>query len=256
MARDRWGSAHLNRENSPARRRLTVCNLVLLMLVFGLNLWPASAQAAEPWQEALAAMPLGTAPAELNRTNCVQTLLAAFRSNAVVKAIVFMPGATDEFYLFRRAKASLTNSNPTMLDAITALSNQSFIHASFRAPFLLLHTDEDPLVPANIIQDQKTADRLKDHVVVGELKCNDWDWDALQPVLRRRLKIALRPWRYSTDSWHFYRHSLAAYNLSGLETLEIAALAGKSKFVLRRKEAVFEVDPRVLAAPKFDAHPR
>jgi hypothetical protein len=201
-------------------------------------------------------MPLNAAPAELNRTNCVQIILSAYQSNNLVKGLVFMPGATDEFYLFRRARAALTNSHPTVLDAIVALTNQTFIHATFRAPFLLLHTNEDPLEPANVIVDRTTAERLTSKVEVDWLKCNDWDWDALEPVLKRGLKLALRPWRYSRDSWHFYRHSFVASHLNGLEALELAALAGKSKFTLRRGEAVFVVDPRVQAAPKFDAQLR
>lgn len=231
-------------------RCVTGLSLTVLALAFGL----CGSSAAEAWQQTLAGMPLGVAPAELNRTNCVQIILSAYQPNNLVKAVVFMPGATDEFYLFRRARAALTNSHPTVLDAITALTNQTFIHATFRAPFLLLHTDEDPLEPANVIVDRRTAERLASKVQVDWLKCNDWDWDGFQPVLKRDLKLALRPWRYSRDSWHFYRHSLVGSNLNGLEALEVAALAGKSKFTLRSREAVFEVDPRVQAAPKFDAH--
>ncbi len=211
---------------------------------------------AEPWQNALAQMPLYSSATELNRTNCVEILLAAFQSNDVVKALVFMPGATDEFYLFRRARAGLTNTCPTVFDAIAALTNQTFIRATFRSPLLLLHTDEDALVPDNTIQAVDAAERLQRLVRVIHLSCNDRDWDFLQPVLKRSLKLALRPWRYSRDSWHFYRHSFAAWNVDGLEALEIAAMAGKSKFTLRRREAVFEVDPRVRTAPKFDAHLR
>jgi hypothetical protein len=175
----------------------------------------------------------------------------ALASNDMVKALVFMPGATDEFYLFRRAKAVLTASDPNLLDAVIALTNQTFIRASFRPPFLLLHTDEDPLEPANTIEDEKTGSRLRGQPRVAHLISNDWDWDRLQPVLKRSLKIWLRPERYSTESWHFYRHSFAAWNLNGLEALELAAYAGKSKFILRHGEAIFQVDPRVLAAPKF-----
>jgi hypothetical protein len=208
---------------------------------------------ADTWQAALARMPLHTEARELNRTNCVEILLGAFQSNEVVKAFVFMPGATDELYLFRRARAVLTASNPSLHDAVAALTNQTFIHATFRTPFLLLHTNEDPIEPDNTIQDQSTAGKLRRRIRMGRLNCNDWDWDCLQPVLKHSLKIGLRPWRYSSNSWHFYRHSFAAWDVDGLQALELATLAGKSKFILRRKEAYFEVDPRVLAAPKFDA---
>lgn len=232
------------------------CNLCFVIAVILFSICAPAVFGAQTWQDALAQMPLRNQARELNRTNCVEILLEAFQSNEVVKALVFMPGATDEFYLFRRAKAVLINSDLTLCDAVTALTNQTFIHATFQTPFLLLHTDEDPLDPENTIQDQNTAARLRRQARVARLRCNDWDWDLLEPVLKRSLKLGLRPWRYSVKSWHFYRHSFAAWNVDGLQALELAALAGKSKFTLRRREASFEVDPRVRAAPKFDAHLR
>jgi len=54
-----------------------------------------------------------------------------------------MPGATDEFYFSGARHATLTNSNPSLLDAVTALTNQTYIHATFQPP--LLHTTEDSL---------------------------------------------------------------------------------------------------------------
>src|SRR5579859_7877239 len=116
-------------------------------------------QAAQTWPEALTQMPLRTSAMELNRTNCVQIMLSAFQSNTVVKALVFMPGATDEFYLFRRARGFLTNSNPSLLDAVVALTNQSLIRATFHPPLLLLHTAEDSLEPDNLVADRRTADK-------------------------------------------------------------------------------------------------
>jgi hypothetical protein len=201
-------------------------------------------------------MPLLTAPKELNRTNCVEVFLSSFQSNGVVKALVFMPGATDEFYLFRRARAVLMSQHPTLLEAVDALTNQTFIRATFRPPCLLLHTQEDSLAPLNTIQDEDTAQRLRQKVRVNQLSCNDRDWDFLQPILKQRLKIALRPWRNSSDSWHFYRHSFIAWDINGLQALEIASYAGKSKFALRHSEARFEADPRAGTPPKFDAHLR
>ncbi|HWH69176.1 MAG TPA: hypothetical protein VNT26_07310 [Candidatus Sulfotelmatobacter sp.] len=212
--------------------------------------------AAETWPEALARMPLRTNVTQLNRTNCVEIMLRAFQSNDVVKALIFMPGATDEFYMFRRAKATLTNSPPTLLDAVSALTNQTLIRVTFRPPLLLLHTDEDPLEPDVTIQHPPTVERLKQARVAPCIYSNDRDWDFLQPLLKKSLKIDLRPWHHSYDSWHFYRHSFAAWHLTGWEALETAALAGKSKFTIRRNQAVFEVDPRTRATPRFDVFPR
>src|ERR1700758_4045754 len=97
--------------------RAFICILICLVH-FGV-------MAEESWQSALSQMPLGTNVTQLNRTNCVKIMLPALRSNDVVKALIFMPGATDEFYMFRRAKAALTNDSPTLLDAVIALTNQT-----------------------------------------------------------------------------------------------------------------------------------
>lgn len=217
----------------------------------------ALAYGAEPsWPDALSRMPLGATVAELNRTNCVDFMLRAFQSNCVVKALIFMPGATDEFYMFRRARAELTNAAPSLLDAVCALTNETFIRVTFRAPLLLLHTDEDPLEPLVVVEDQRTADKIKHARFVAHGVYNDRDWDFLEPILQHALKTDLRPWRHQFDSWHFYRHSFAAWNLTAWEAMEAAALAGKTKVTVRRKQVVFAVDTRVRAVPKVEFFPR
>jgi hypothetical protein len=216
---------------------------VLLLLGAGCILAGVTAR-GEDWAGALARMPLAAGVRELNRTNCVAVMLQAFRSNAVVKALIFMPGATDELYLFRRARAELGPGQATLLDAVRALTNQTLIRATFYGPLLLLHTAEDPLEPAVAVVDPRTAARLKARGGVPPLLCNDRDWDYLQPQLRRALHVGIRPWKGSIDSWHFYRHSFAAWGLNGWEALECAALAGKSRFTVLRHQVVFEPDMR------------
>jgi hypothetical protein len=214
-----------------------------------------AAQADETWQAALSRMPLGTNVTQLNRKNCVRIMLPAFQSNDVAKALIFMPGATDEFYMFRRAKATLTNSSPTLLDAVNALTNQTLIKATFRRPFLLLHTDEDPLEPLITIKHLKTAYHLEGKRFVPHALYNDQDWDFLLPTLEHTFNMEFLPELYSYDSFHFYRHSFAAWNLNGWEALQAIALAGKTKFTVRWGSVLFEGDTRVLAVPKFDRIP-
>jgi hypothetical protein len=151
--------------------------------------------------------------------------------------------------MFRRAEAELAPAAPSLLDAVAALTNQTLIRATFRARLLLLHTDEDPLEPDGRVEHLETAQRLTRSRAVPHVLWNDRDWDAVQPVLRARLKVDLRPWRGSKDSWHFYRHSLAAWGLNGYEALEATALAGKSRFLVRHGRVIFEPDPRVRATP-------
>ncbi|MCX6922150.1 MAG: hypothetical protein NT154_02855 [Verrucomicrobia bacterium] len=212
--------------------------------------------AAETWQAALDRMPLGTNVTQLNRTNCVGIMLRAFQSNDVVKALIFMPGATDEFYLFRRAKADLPQSPVSLLAAVIALTNQTHIQVTFRPPLLLLHTSQDLLEPVIQIQHQPTADKLKQARFVPHGLYNDRDWDAVQPALKSSLRVDLLPWPRSRDSWHFYRHSFAEWNLSGWEVLQATALAGQTTFTVRRKQVVFERDTRPRVAPRVESFPR
>ncbi|HEY5909764.1 MAG TPA: hypothetical protein VJA21_04080, partial [Verrucomicrobiae bacterium] len=226
--------------------------------IWRLCLWVAllspRAHAGTNWTDALRGMPLLSAPAILNRTNCVDLFLRSFHSNQVVKALIFMPGATDEFYMFRRVQARLANPSPSLLDAVTALTNQSLIHATFRSPMLLLHTEEDVLDADISVESPAILEKMKGRKL-DHLLFNDRDWDTVQPALKWPLKTDIRPWRYSRDSWHFYRHSFAAWNLSGWEALQATALAGKSKFKARSTQVVFEPDPRTGSVPKASLAP-
>ena len=215
-----------------------------------------TSRSEETWQSALARMPLGTNVTHLDRTNCVGIMLPAFGSNDVVKGLVFMPGATDEFYMFHRARATLTNNSPTLLDAVIALTNQTLIRATFRPPLLLLHTDEDPLDPLSEVKDPETEAKLEWTPFVGHGVYNDRDWDFLLPILKKTLKMRFTPILHSRFSWHFYRHSFAAWNLTGREALDAIALAGKSRFTIGRNKVAFEGDERVLAVPKLDRYPQ
>jgi hypothetical protein len=209
-----------------------------------------------PWEAALAQMQLDPPVRELNRTNCVDVMLRSFQSNGLVKALIFLPGATDELYFFHRARARLSATTPTLLDGVRALTNQTLIRLSYRPPLLLLHTEEDPIDPILTVEDAATAERVKQTRFVRHAIYNDRDWGVLEPILKQRLKVAMRPWRYSKDAWHFYRHSFAAWNLTGWEALEATALAGKTTVSIQHKSVVFSPDRRVRTVPKLDAFPR
>ena len=216
----------------------------------------AFAAFGQHWEDSLARMPMAPVR-ELNRTNCVETILQAFQKDGLVKALVFMPGATDEFYFFRRATAVVTNLSPTLLDAVAALTNQTHIRATFRPPLLLLHTEEDPTEPDIMVDIESAKQRLQHSPFLPHALYNDRDWDALQPTLRKAFKAEVYPFIGSTGSWHFYRHSFAEWNLNAWEALEAVTLAGKSKcriekqggLSLRRTAIFFEPDRRVQGVP-------
>ncbi len=224
---------------------LTLAFLLLATLTF-------STLAAEPWETALARMPLATGTRELNGTNFGPTLLDAFQSNVVVKALVLMPGAIDEFYFFRRARAQLPSA-PTLLDAVRALENQTRIRAAFRPPCLLLHAPPDPLTPAIRVTDEATADRLHTRRFPDPLNFFDRDWPRLQSLLTRTFTSIwsgypeIVPAAQSPDSWHFYRASLRAWNLTPREGLEALTLATRTAVTIEKRRLVFECDPRAAA---------
>src|SRR5262245_58142605 len=196
----------LSPPTQPASRSVWSAAYSAAFALFAICLFPAPpANATESWHIALSSMPLETGIGQLNMTNCVKAMLTALQSNNVVKGLVFMPGATDEFYFFRRAKANLTNSAPTLLDAVNALTSQTRIRATFHPPLLLLHTTGDPLDPIITVENPALAEKLKAASFVKHAMFNDRDWDAIQPILRKTLKAEILPARYSSESWHFYR---------------------------------------------------
>jgi hypothetical protein len=214
------------------------------------------AACGQRWEDSLAKMTM-TPVRELNRTNCVETMLRAFQKDDLVKGLVFMPGATDEFYFFRRARVAVTNSSPTLLDAVSAVTNQTHIRAMFRQPLLLLRTEEDSTEPDIKVEYPAAQKKLEQLRFGPHLIYNDRDWDALQPTLRKTFRAEVYPFVRSTGSWHFYRHSFAGWHLSAWELLEAVTLAGKSKCViqkqgglsLRRTAMFFEPDRRVQGIP-------
>jgi hypothetical protein len=229
--------------------------LLRIALLIGLGLG-MTASADESWETALGRMPL-TAPATvLNRSNCVALMLHSFQSNATVKALIFMPGATDEIDFFRRAEARLTNAHPSLLDAVTALTNQTFVQVAFHPPLLILHTTEDPLDTIAIVKNRSTATKLRQRTVPVRVVVRDADWDEMHSTLDRYLSIGLRPRESSPDSWHFYRHNFAAAGLTEWEMLETLALAGKTSFTVNWLSAGFVPDRRQGAAPKLERFPR
>jgi len=215
------------------------------MLLFLVSpLWAQST-----WQEEFARMPLPEKVSVLGQHNCVRVVLNSFRRNPAVQAVIFMPGATDELYFFHRVNVTLTNNAPNLLDAVSALTNQTYIRATLLPPFLVLHTDEDPLEPAIVVEDQHTADRIRKKRFEKHGVFDDRDWDFMQPILSFDLDTKMRPGLETHASNHFFRHSFAEFDLDGWDALRAVALAGKTGFTVTKKKVTFKGDDRYLAEP-------
>lgn len=225
-------------------------------LIFTLLLICSTAFAGETnWPAALAAMPLGSNLRILNQTNCAEVLLTRFQSNTAVKALIIMPGATDELYFFRRVNVTLTNVNPTMLDALAALTNQSPLSVTNRGELLLIYSCEDVLDLDIKIQHEKTVAKLKAGKPLPHLLMMDRDWTQFLGVTQKKISPTLWPFPGTKESWHFYRHTFAAWNLTPWETIEAAAYSGKTKITVVRGQVNFELDERVNRLPKLDSFP-
>jgi hypothetical protein len=211
---------------------------------------------SQDWSRALAQMPLGTNITWLTHSNCAQVCFAALREDPVVKGLVFLPGATDELYFFRRVNAQLTPVAPTLRDAIVALTNQTPLRVSFRAPLVLIHSEEDVLELEFTVPHAATAQALKGKTVPGRQEFWDRDWKVMRAHLQQALSVRVFPYNRQSAARHFYRHTFAGWNLTGWETLEATALAGKSRFHVKRHEVEFTLDERVVANPRLEAFPR
>jgi hypothetical protein len=219
---------------------------VVIIMIAGLC---GKAFADENWQDALSKMPLGAGVTNLGRTNAIPTILNAFQSNNVVKALIFMPGAADEFVFLRRAHATLTKANPSITDAIVALTNQTYIQAEFRPPFLLLYTTQDMLEPINVVKSKSVLARLQARVVPDHMVFCDSNWDDTRRVVARKLSVRMLPFSNSPDSSHFWPNNFAAYDLTQWELLEAVALSGKTTFTLHWLTADYQLDNRAGPTP-------
>lgn len=215
----------------------------LAIFIFVTGLW-ISSFADESWQQVLSQMPLGSNATELTRTNAIPLMLNAFQSNSVVKALIFMPGAADEFVFLRRAHATLTNANPSLMDAITALTNQTYIRAEFRPPLLLLYTTEDDLETVATIKSKSAAARLRARTVPGQMVLCDSNWDYSRKAVAKKVRVTVLPFADDPSSWHFWPNNFAACGVTRWELLEALALSGKTTFTVHWLTVDYTLDMR------------
>jgi hypothetical protein len=199
--------------------------------------------AAEGWQEALRGMPLDAETA-LNRDNCLPILLRAFQSNAVVKALVFLPAVADDFYLINRDQPKLNVKAANLLAAITALTNATAVRATFQAPLLLLHLDRDELRPGILIKHKPTAEALKHQGHLPHALFIDAHWQQVQSSLRGALKMEVVPAAQSIKAWHFARHNLAAWDLADWDLLAALSLSGRTTVSIQKHRLFWQEMPR------------
>jgi hypothetical protein len=245
-----WATGALPQVGSKLQSGATMIRL-LVCFVFGALV--ATGARGAGWADAVAKMPLAQAVPELNRTNAVALMLGAFRENDTVKALIFMPGATDELYFFDRDLAKLTNAAPTLLDAISAYTNQTRILVKFAPPFLLLHSKEDPLEPVITVEHARTAEKLASRKFDRHAFYNDAPWPVIKKDYGFAMNVFMWPEPYADSANHFYRHTFAGWNLTGMEALEAIVLSGKTTVTIERGKLSFAPNPMFMERPDGSA---
>lgn len=209
-------------------------------IVLGL-LWygPAMARGAEAWREALSTMPF-PAEAAVTRSNCMRLFLEAFQSNATVKALIFLPGVADDFYLLNRDLQPLDLHASNLAEAVAALTQKTHVRATFRRPMLLLHLQRERLTPQEAVFGRAIAKRLQTQSHWPHLLLVDRHWDYLQPQLSQKLALPVWPQVEAQDSWHFGRAYAAGWNLSDYEVLRALALATGTRYTISTDRIRFQ----------------
>lgn len=199
----------------------------------------ASVKSADTWETTFARMPLATNAFSLNLLHGVPALLNSFRSNETVKALVILPGATDDLHFFDRGIVTWTNAAPTLADAITALTNRTQVRASFHPPFLLLHTTNDLLDVDISLKQPLHSDKPDQKKAASRAIMVDATWQKLEPMLKSVLDVDIKPKPNTTAWWHFYRANFAGFGLTARETIQIVCLSAKVSAVVDRNEIRF-----------------
>src|ERR1043166_1423099 len=191
-------------------------------------------------EEALRQMPVPKSALPLTQETFIPTCLAQFRSNEVVKALVFLPGVADDFYLIHRDARKLAITSDNLLGALTALTNATSLRATFRAPYLFVHADRDLLSPVVAQKNRRVDGMLQLRRSIAGLVLIDRHWDFLQPQLQNGLKMLVTPPGKSEEAWHFARYNLAAFGLTDWELLSALSIAGRTKILPETSRIRFE----------------
>ncbi len=186
-------------------------------------------------ERALSGMPLPKML--LNRNNCIPILLKSFVSNGVVKALIFSPGVTDDFYLFNRDAAALNLEATNLWEGIAALTNRTAVRATFTSPFLFLHLQGES---ATQVPDLEPTAHIEASKNGTDVLWIDRHWDTVQRQLRSRLGMQVEPQPDSEAARHFYRQNVSGWNLTASELLQAAAMASGTIFKVESGRILFE----------------
>ncbi|HMJ65587.1 MAG TPA: hypothetical protein VK615_09570 [Candidatus Binatia bacterium] len=194
--------------------------------------------AAGTWTDALSRMPLPPNTV-LSRDNCMRVVLEAFKSNGTVRAIAFLPGVSDDFYLLNREKPKLNAKASNLAEAIGVLTNLTDVRATFRDGLLLLHLACESVDVRITVKSERQAAKLKDGSSVHHVFWLDRHWDKVQPQLGSAIKIRIVPGTGSKDAWHFARCNVVGWNLNPWDLVTVTGLSSGTSVAIENRRVVF-----------------
>ena len=200
----------------------------------------------EDWQTAFARIPIRTTTFPAHLTPPVELILTNFQPTAEIRAVVLMPGAADRLYFFDWGQITLP-PNPTLLDAVRALTNKADLRVFIAPPFLLIaRPDDDPSDPLSFAPDVR-MDKLKlsERKLPGRTYYIDRSYDRLVKQTEKLTRLRVKPSRSDAGSWHFYRLAFVGYDLTAAEFLRAVAYGTKTTVQIQKRKAVFsEIRPQ------------
>lgn len=191
---------------------------------------------AGDWRSVLGAMPAGTNSVRIHKTAPMELVFQTFQANPTVRAVIFLPAATDELYFFDHGVATLTGAQTSLADVLEAMTNQGPFRLTFRDPFLLVHMDRDRLEPALVVKPGRSSG-FDTNLWTGNFI--DMPWERLQPALKESLGWSVSPGAKAREGWHFSRVCLAARGLTAGESAVAVCLAAGIQGELRKHTAKF-----------------
>ncbi|HUS35456.1 MAG TPA: hypothetical protein VM680_08915 [Verrucomicrobiae bacterium] len=201
---------------------------------------------AQDWQSHFAKIPIRGTSFRAHLTPPLELILTNFNPTPEIRAVVLMPGAADRLYFYDWGEVTLPK-NPTLLDAITALTNAADLRVFLAPPFLLIGRQyDDPSDPLSIAAGVSTEKlKLNERKPRGRTYFLDRPYDRMVPQAEKISRLKLKPTRRSFASWHFYRLAFVGYDLTAAEFLRAVAYGAKCSVTIDRKRATFE--PRQFA---------
>jgi hypothetical protein len=201
---------------------------------------------AEDWQTAFAKIPIRVTNFPAHLTPPVELILTNFQPTAEIRGVILMPGAADRLYFFDWGQIVLP-LNPTLLDAIAALTNKADLRVFVAPPFLLIGMQyDDPRDPLTVdpnisLEKLKLNERKKP----GRTYFIDRPYDNVLPQIEKVAHLRPKPSRSDPASWHYYRLSFVGYDLTGAECLRAIAYGTKTSVRVQKRRALFSERPFV-----------